>query len=110
MIVQILEAATTVGELKKQLEGFADDMSFGFRNQPMQHLHHIKIDEFEAVCFQELAYPHQLNKMVQRYWPEGRHPACCKGDCLITATCGIDFCGHCLWSEDDELIETESKK
>lgn len=31
----------TVGELKRALEPFEDDVSFGFRNQPMQSLYRI---------------------------------------------------------------------
>ena len=52
-IVKIFEAATTVGELRKQLAMFSDDVPFGFRNQPMQVLYHDKYDNVDYVSFQE---------------------------------------------------------
>lgn len=51
-IKKIFDAALTVGDLRKQLSYFPDDVSFGFRNQPMQVLYHIKYDDFEALVFQ----------------------------------------------------------
>ncbi len=51
-INQIFDACLTVGELRAQLSKFADNVSFGFRNQPMQVLYHIKYDDFEALVFQ----------------------------------------------------------
>lgn len=46
---------TTIGELKKMIESYPDEMSFGFRNQPMQELIYIEHcdGDFKGVCFQE---------------------------------------------------------
>lgn len=51
-IEKVFDFALTVGQLREQLNTFPDDVSFGFRNQPMQKLHHIKKSDFEAVVFQ----------------------------------------------------------
>lgn len=36
-----LGVATTVGELRKLIEQYPDETSFGFRNQPMQALYEV---------------------------------------------------------------------
>lgn len=43
----------TVGELRKLLEQYPDDASFGFRNQPLQILYYLEYPGLKCVCFQE---------------------------------------------------------
>ena len=47
-----LGVATTIGNLKKMIENYPDDTSFGFRNQPIQELHEVKYDNVVSVVFQ----------------------------------------------------------
>jgi hypothetical protein len=51
-VVRSLGEATTVGELRQLLEGYSDDISFGFRNQPMQALYEVRHPDVVFVCFQ----------------------------------------------------------
>ena len=48
-----LGVATTIGELRKMIEIYPDDTSFGFRNQPMQELCEVKYSDVTFVVFQE---------------------------------------------------------
>lgn len=52
IVVRSIGKATTVGELRKLLEGFSDDTSFGFRNQPLQVLHEVNNSNNIFICFQ----------------------------------------------------------
>lgn len=45
--------ATTIGELKKMIKDYPDNIPFGFRNQPMQSLYEIKYSDVMYVAFQE---------------------------------------------------------
>lgn len=47
-----LGVATTIGELKKIIQNYPDETSFGFRNQPMQELHEVKYPDVVFVVFQ----------------------------------------------------------
>lgn len=49
-----LGIATTVGELKKLIADYPDDISFGFQNQPMQELIEINADQKYIVFNQVL--------------------------------------------------------
>lgn len=51
-VVRSLGVATTIGELKKLIENYPDETSFGFRNQPMQELHEVKYFDVVFVVFQ----------------------------------------------------------
>ena len=51
-VCEKLGTATTIGELKKLIENFDDNISFGFRNQPMQDLYKIDYEDFTAIVFQ----------------------------------------------------------
>lgn len=51
--IQLLGKPETIGALRKLLEIYPDDMSFGFRNQPMQELLCIRHSESTCICFQE---------------------------------------------------------
>lgn len=42
----------TIGELKKLIENYPDETSFGFLNQPMQDLFERKFGDQVFVCFQ----------------------------------------------------------
>jgi len=41
VLCQKIGAANTVGDLRKLLEPYGDEVGFGFRNQPMQSLFEI---------------------------------------------------------------------
>ena len=51
-IYMILGTPVTVGELKKLIEKYPDDTSFGFRNQPIQNLCHVEHGNDINVVFQ----------------------------------------------------------
>lgn len=44
--------ANTVGELRKLLEPYDNDVEFGFRNQEIQSLFEINSGDFKSVLFQ----------------------------------------------------------
>lgn len=44
---------TTIGELRELISKYPDDVSFGFRNQPMQGLIEVKYPDQIFVVFQE---------------------------------------------------------
>ena len=50
--VKELAKVRTIGELKKAIENYQDDISFGFRNQPQQELHELKYGKNIYVVFQ----------------------------------------------------------
>lgn len=52
IVVLSLGKATTVVELRKLLEGYSNDTSFGFRNQPLQVLHEVNNSNNIFICFQ----------------------------------------------------------
>lgn len=59
----LLGEATTVGQMRKLLEKYADNISFGFRNQPMQTLYEVLFQDLTAVIFQpEITYNSPLAK------------------------------------------------
>lgn len=47
-----LGTAHTIGDLKKMIKDYPDDISFGFRNQLMQCLYEIKYPDQTFICFQ----------------------------------------------------------
>ena len=47
-----LGIATTIGELKKLIENYPDETSFGFKNQPVQELYEVKSPDVMFVVFQ----------------------------------------------------------
>jgi len=49
---KLIGEARTVGELKKFLDGYNDNASFGFRNQPMQALYEVRYGKEKYVVFQ----------------------------------------------------------
>ena len=51
-VVRSLGVATTIGELKKLIENYTDQTSFGFRNQPMQELHEVIYTDAVYIVFQ----------------------------------------------------------
>ena len=44
--LKIIGEPKTIGELRKFIEKYPDETSFGFRNQPMQELREINNGEF----------------------------------------------------------------
>lgn len=52
-MIKSLGFAKTIGELKKIIDAYPNDTSFGFRNQPMQQLHEVKMENDIYVVFQE---------------------------------------------------------
>ncbi len=52
MTTKKLGIAFTVGELRKLLKPYSDDISFGFRNQPMQSLYESKNGKDIYISFQ----------------------------------------------------------
>ena len=46
-----LGKAVTVGELKKLLDSYPDETSFGFRNQPLQELYEVVMNGETFVVF-----------------------------------------------------------
>ena len=51
--VRQLGVVDTIGGLKKLIENYPDDTSFGFRNQPMQELHEVDHGDVLFIVFQE---------------------------------------------------------
>lgn len=43
--LKIIGTPRTIGELKKLIEKYPDNIEFGFRNQPMQDLCEVKYDK-----------------------------------------------------------------
>lgn len=58
MPITSLGTFKTVGELKKALADFPDEMDFGFRGEPVHELLYIDQDYYRGVCFQELSEDH----------------------------------------------------
>lgn len=52
--IKYLGIPITIGELKKLIKNYGDDVSFGFRNQPLQALYELNLEEDGgiAVVFQ----------------------------------------------------------
>lgn len=48
--VKPLGTPTTIGELKLLINGYDDDVSFGFRNQPLQTLYELELDAIGEVA------------------------------------------------------------
>lgn len=48
-----LGKATTIGELRDLIKDYDDEHSFGFRNQPIQYLHELKIKDKTFIVFDE---------------------------------------------------------
>lgn len=51
-IITDLGTAKTIGELKRRIERYADDVPFGFRNQEPQNLYEIRHKDETFICFQ----------------------------------------------------------
>lgn len=60
MALRKIGQPVTVGELRKMLNDYPDDCSFGFRNQPMQELVESVYNNEKFVSFQEIAEPLKL--------------------------------------------------
>ena len=54
----------TVGEIRKMIEQYPDDMPLNFLNQPAQALYYSESETLKFVCFQESVAEHQM--LVQR--------------------------------------------
>jgi hypothetical protein len=55
-------------------------------------------------------YPHQDKEAVQKYWPEGKHPEQCIGECMIINAGGIDMCHRCHWDEYDLYVVNSNRR
>lgn len=51
--IKELGTPTTIVELKEIINKYPNTTSFGFRNQPIQSLFEVKIDNEVFICFQE---------------------------------------------------------
>jgi ribosomal protein S27AE len=89
-----LGMSSTIGDLRKAIEKYPDDTSFGFRNQPMQELFEINNSKQTFVLFDEPKNDFITEK--KSVCPECGYP--------IFKRSFEDFyrCHGCDWTSNDE--------
>jgi hypothetical protein len=53
-------------------------------------------------------HPHMQEPPVQKYWHQGKHPQCCKGQCMLIDAGGILCCHVCGWDDVMQSFESEN--
>lgn len=101
---------TTVGELKKILEQYPDDTSFGFRNQPMQCLFQDEAFVVFDLCFEigEKSYYIDINPDAETFfcYKEDIGKDTCKKQCH---TCKISYIGKLNPADASRPFAIESR-